>query len=358
MDTMYDGIDPQGGPVWTKVKYWAREFRGNPGNTTPVSFQRVPKYAWPLQTPYGQVSNHDGEGAVPDHWATIGPDFNIPSDDYMAKLHKCMGTVVPYLQGTDAATGTLQQGVFTRVVGAKHDFYFTNFMRHPVQVLFVYDSDQVDSGDQQSPSELMDDLSREPRSAKTAGSADVDPEALRRIANCSESIIIPPTLDNDDMAVTVKHTIKFSPKEFDPESFSIGPMAGRAEEGGLWRRVNPHRFSETGFVRYNADATSNIGDESRLSPWWDWSPDDIADGPIRQLGTQVWMYMRLVVPHGQIMGSRPAEPGWSTGTTMAGYRKVNVAVKSQFINEVMSIGQVKASYAGVYAYPSNTNASS
>ncbi len=342
--TDYRGCDPQGGPIWTEPWHYKREYKGNVAN--PISLARITSNEFKLQTPYGQVPNHTGGSVPAKGWCSIGPDYNVPSEDYLWKMHEVAAGHSLY----DAADK--QQGLFTRVVGAKHTFFFTNYLRHPVQVLFVYDAspDGTASADP-SPNVLMDALSRSAFSPKAVGTAAMDPDAINRIKASSESIIIPPTLDNNDMGVTVKHDVKFSPKEYDPDTFSVGPMGGVNSSGGLWRRVDVARFSLT----YEpADSVGSAGTLDRRSPWLDDSPDSDQVNPARYTKASVRMFMRLVTPHGHVMGTEAG--AMRDGNDLQSYRAVDMHVKSSFINEVMGVGLTRNRLNGVQAEGSNTDA--
>lgn len=350
-DHYYRGTDPQGGKAWTRHFWYERKHSSN-ADTNVVSLQRRSISKFALQSPYGQVPNHDEtvDGDPPASWACIGPDYNVPSEDYLQKMNYIARDLLKY-DGTDN-----RGGLFTRVVGAKHDFYFTNYMRFPVQVLFLYTAQKVQGGsaaDPYDPEILMRQLSRTSFDTKLAGAADMDPDALQRISASAESVIIPGTLDNNDMAVTAKHTIKFSPKEYDPDFFAIGPINNQ-DVRTTWRKVDSDRF---GTGQYDADADDAAGASTRRSPWLQPSPDD-AEDLSNQRNPQAWIgiYTRLAIPHGHVIGSE--EVDMRADDTLQNYRAVDIHVKSSFINEVIGIGLVRSRLNGVQANPANINASS
>lgn len=346
----YRGVDPQGGPVWTRA-HWFRRLHHATEGTNNVILERTETNVWPLQSPYGQVPNHNGVGGSPTHWATIGPDYNVPSEDYLQKMQAIAGDLLSHNSSSDF------DGLYTRVVGAKHDFFFTNYMRYPVQVLFVYSGDPTGSStNPETPMKLMEELSRDAWDVKVTGGNNMDPDALERIQASAESVIIPGTQDNGDMGVTAKHTIKFSPKEFNEDIFAIGPQQGTTMTGGgLWRKVIAGRYSAG---QNPPDSDDTGGSLTRLSAWSDESPDWHKGSHI-DTPAFVQIFMRIITPHGHVVGDEQTTPtAMRAGNTMENYRAVDIHVKSDFINEVIGMGIVRRRFNGVQSNFRNANASS
>lgn len=338
----YKGYDLQGGPNWTKLRWWRRAYRGNV--SLPVSLERQQEEEWFLASPYGPVGATGTGGTVaPAVDAIIGPDYNVPSEDYLQK----MNVIIPKGM-TSGATASANQGIYTRVIGAKHTFYFTNYTRFPIEIRMVYDPYPSSTSGEETPSGIMDACSRYPGTSALAGTNDKNYENIKRIADCTETIVIPPVLDNNDSGKTAYHTIKYSPKEHVPEHFMLSPVDGVTSIDGLWRIVNPERFDGV-----SGQGSVAVGQGTRLSPWLNDSPDH-GSGSAYRMKTAVHLYARLLTPHGAVLGTVPDVSGGVLGN----YRAMDVSVKSSFINEVMMVGTVRPQLNGVMDDFVNTNAAS
>lgn len=341
----YKGCESRGGTEWTRMYWWRRGYRGLTSELQPISLERQKEYEWYLASPYGPVpaltlATETTPVAPANYDVVIGPDYHCPSEDYYSKLSKIAQA------GHFANVSSASDGLYTRVIGSKHKFFFTNFSRHAVQVLFVYDPYPTTNvtGDL-SPVGVMNACSRDTGGIGASRTASLDMSPIERIASSCESILIPPCMDKNDAGVTRTHEIKYSPKDHIPHHFDVGPVDGTTSLEGLWRLVDPSRLvPNSGIAK---DLTGN-----QYSPWVNHAPDHSV-GATYRMKTAVRIYTRLVLPHGRVHAKTD-----SVGlNVLEGYTGLNIHVKSEFINECVAIGMSKPYFNGNKVDYENVNRS-
>lgn len=341
--SLYQGCESHGGTRWTRMFWWRRAYRGASGDEAPISLLRQKEYEWYLASPYGPVPAAHADGTPPLYDSVIGPDYNCPSEDYYSKLSK-IAQLGHYANGASAS-----DGLYTRVIGAKHKFFFTNFARHAVQVLFVYDPYPTLTGTGLSPAGVMDNCSIDSNGSGPVKTESVDNDPIERIQASCESILIPPCMDKGDAGVTATHEIRYSPKDHVPHHYDVGPVDGTTSLEGLWRVVEPSHIVPT--AGKADDDTIN-----QYSPWRNHSPDH-SSGATYRMKTAVRIYTRLVLPHGYVRTSDIASNDALLNGYLEGYTALNIHVKSEFINECAAVGMTKPFFNGNRVDYTNVDAS-
>lgn len=304
--TDYTGFKSFGGQVYTRLSWWRRPYLG----TTSPSVAKETESEWFLQSPYGRVP------ATTNTQDIVGPDYHQPSEDYYRKL-------AATINHGFAEDGTAADGVYTRVIGARHEFYFHNYSRFPLEVVAVFDPYPHTYG----PTYIMDSAS--------TGLVDVG-----RLGNSAEKFICQSAVDNGDRAAITRYVVNFSPKKYTPEEFSANPgNFGPTSLGGMWRLVETTNV--VGAAGYSGSGITG-------SPWGNDSPDHgTISGTTYRTKACLAFYVRLLAPTEEVYTRNPEPVAGALGD----YTALDVHVRSTLINEVVRKGYVAATFNDNETYP-------
>lgn len=312
----FTGYRVHSGQNFTKLFFQAIEYQK--GNITGLSSLYLKRHAFPLGTPYGPQ-----RATFTLNDSLVGCNFLWPGQEYMKKMN---AIVQPTFGNATSNTDTTQVdniGVHTRVLSAKHRFSFTNFGRHPIQILGIYEGQNT---------------STTPNPELASNTTFVS--EIQKIPN-SQSWIIPGGQAGADGGVTSFIDIPFNPKDLNPEAFKLGVVDGPISQGGTWRKVNNEPSTDAN----SPWAPNNFaGDESTYytgaAPWLDsgmegMDADNESDSYRGAAAGFVRLYARQMIPNANMEAVAGTDADDAYGPLGDTYRMLNVSVSSQFVSEVV-----------------------
>lgn len=302
--TSYVGHDFKSGTNWTPIQWFDVPLNLSSVPVTLAQYQLVAQKQWPLQSPYSAVR---GSNALSD--SIVGPDYYFPGNDWMRKAK----LAIAGNQGFSDNSANQDKGTWTRVTFAHHRFHFSNYSRHPVELVAIYQAHGL-TGDVGGIIDTMDD-------SLTAPGPD-----LKRIPNAT-ILRVPGAFDNEGTKPGRSFfDVDFSPKEFDKERYEKVPMGGTVDDGGLWRKLN---------VKYDTAFIDKIDAngvwENTTSPWEHLSPD--SKGLESEAGVVFYARFNLPMANVSMPAYSPKVESDPNELTDA-YKLLNIRVESRFLNEI------------------------